>query len=85
MIADSFSGYFPSCHEAGGAIDNAHYNFLDRDHFGIERDRRVLSGEKGGFYLAGFVAQVGEVERGLAERIGQREPELPVCIGDAAD
>ena len=37
-------------------VDDAHYDFLDRDYFGIERDHRVLSGEKRGLYLAGFVA-----------------------------
>ena len=38
-------------------VDDAHYDFLDRDYFGIERDHRVLSGEKRGLYLAGFVAK----------------------------
>ena len=66
-------------------VDDTYDDFLDRDHFGIERDYRVLPGEEGGLNLVWLVAQVGEVECGLAERIGQCEPKLPVCIGDAAD
>ena len=53
VIAGSFPDVFFHVSKQAEWVDDAHYDFLDRDYFGIERDHRVLSGEKRGLYLAG--------------------------------